>query len=194
MGGAMNTNTNALARRVASAIFILWLAGCAHTEVHTQACLTGVDVYESTASGSNVGNVTFSGTDGRIVEPCQGTTAGQGGFWTASFDRADTVSLAQDAFVEATILGGEWHWWPVDGPLQSGSVTGGRLLWPTDMNHNIGGCGYGVAQISVTLTVRQDRPGTGTFEGCLDTTQLDPTLQWIVYPPRIWGKLTLSAP
>jgi len=189
----MKPNSNALARRVASAILVLALAACAHTEFHTQACLSGVDVYEDMKYG-DASSVTFSGTDSGLIEPCEGTGAGQGGFWIASLDRSGPVKQGQDAMVEATVLGGEWHWWQADGTLQSGSVTGGRVIWPADLNHSVGSCGDGVAQISVTLSVTQEHPGSGTFEGCLDDTHLDPTLQWIVFPPKIWGRLTTSSP
>lgn len=190
----MKPDLNAMVRPVASTILVLGLAACAHTEYHTQACVSGVDVYEVTADGSNAGAVTFSGTDSKLVEPCQGASAGQGGFWIVSLDRTGPVRSSQDATVEVTVLGGEWQWWQADGTLQSGSVTGGRVIWPIDSHHGVGSCGYGVAQISVALSVRQEHPGSGTFEGCLDGTHLDPTLPWVVFPSKIWGRLTTSSP
>lgn len=190
----MKPDSYALARRVASVILLLWLAACAHTEFHTQACLSGVDVYEDATYGSDASRMTFSGTDGGLVEPCQGVSGSLGGFWIASLERTGPVGRAQDATVETIVLGGEWTWWQADGTLQSGSVTGGRVIWPVDLHQSIRGCGEGVAQVSVTLSVSQKYPGSGTFEGCLDDTHLAPTLQWIVYPPKMWGTFTISSP
>jgi hypothetical protein len=196
---AMAPDSNALVRRVASAILLPWCAACAYPEFHSQTCLSGVDVYEDDAYGAS--RVTFSGSDSGYAAPCNGADSGRGGFWIASFDRAappppvgPESEATQDAVVEAAVIGGEWHWWQADGTLQSGSVTGGRVMRPIDQGHRIGSCGNGVAQISVTLSVYQQHPGSGTFEGCVDDTHIDPTMPWIVRPPSIRGSLIMNSP
>ncbi|MBV8271947.1 MAG: hypothetical protein JO067_06720 [Cupriavidus sp.] len=193
----MAPDSNALARRVASAILLPWCAACAYPELHSQTCLSGVDVYEDTVYGAS--RVTFSGSDSGLAGPCTGADTGRGGFWIASFDRAappvgPESEANPDVLVEAAVVGGEWHWWQADGTLQSGSVTGGRVMRPVDQNHSIGSCGNGVAQISVTLSVHQQYPGSGTFEGCMDDTQVDTTMPWIVRPPSIRGNLIMNSP
>ncbi|WER48900.1 hypothetical protein CupriaWKF_29545 [Cupriavidus sp. WKF15] len=187
----MKPDLTALVRPVATTMLVLGFAACAHTEFHHQACVSGVDV---TTDGNDGGTVTFSGTDTSLVDSCQGVGAGQGGFWIVSLDRSGPVRSSQDATVEAAVLGGEWQWWQADGTLQSGSVTGGRVIWPADSHHGIGSCGNRAAQVSVALSVLQEHPGIGTFEGCLDFAHVDPTLPWVVFPPRIWGRLTTSSP
>ena len=197
---AMTPDLNAQARRVASAILLPWCAACASPELHSQACLSGVDVYEDAAYGTYAGRVTFSGTDSGTGEPCGSAHAGPGGFWIASFDRAAPppaepgVAPPADTVVEATVVGGEWHWWQADGTLQSGSVTGGQVLRPVDPRTSIGICDNGAAMINVTLSVHQQYPGSGTFEGCLDETQVDTTMPWVVHPASIRGSLRMNSP
>lgn len=45
-----------------------------------------------------------------------------------------------------------------------------------------------------TLSVHQQYPGSGTFEGCLDDTGVDTTMPWIVHPPSIRGSLRMNSP
>jgi len=198
----MAPDSNALVRRVASAILLPWCAACAYPELHSQTCLSGIDVYEDTADGGSASRVTFSGSDSGHAGPCNGADNGPGGFWIASFDRAappvspagPQAEATSGAVVEAAVVGGEWHWWQADGTLQSGDVTGGQVIRPIDQAHSIGSCGNGVALISVTLSVHQQYPGSGTFEGCLDDSHVDPTMPWIVHPPSIRGSLIMNSP
>ncbi|MFJ1260882.1 hypothetical protein [Cupriavidus sp. CuC1] len=186
----MKPNSYALARLMASAILVLSLAACAHTKFHTQACLSGVEASEGTTSGSGAKGATFAGTANTLVEPCRLKNNSQGGFWIASIDRTGPAGLGH----EVSVRGGKWLWEQADGTLYSGSVTGGWVMWPADLHQSIGGCGYGVAQFSITLSVLRGHPGSGTFEGCLDDTHLDPKQQPFVFPPQIWGRLSISSP
>jgi hypothetical protein len=197
---AMTPTLHTQARRVASVILLPWCAACAYPELHSQTCLSGVDVYEDTPYGSSASRVTFSGTDSGSGEPCDKAHAGQGGFWIASFDRVEPPAAEPgtpaptDVAVEATVVGGEWHWWQADGTLQSGSVTGGQVMRPIDPRTSIGICANGAAMISVTLSIHQQYPGSGTFEGCLDETRVDTTMPWVVHPPSINGSLRMNSP
>jgi hypothetical protein len=197
---AMTPDLNAHVRRIASAMLLPWCAACAHPELHSQACLSGVDVYEDIAYGANASRITFSGSDSGAGEPCGDAHAGQGGYWVASFDQTAPppaepgAAVNPDMVVEAMVIGGEWHWWQVDGTLQSGYVTGGQVLRPADPRGSIGICGNGAAMISVTLSVHQQYPGSGTFEGCLDDTRVDTTMPWVVHPPSIRGSLRMNSP
>jgi len=197
---AMTPDLNAQVRRVASVMLLPWCAACAYPEVHSQACLSGVDVYEDVAYDTGASRVTFSGSDTGTGEPCSDTIAGHGGFWVASFDRTAPPPAEPGAVVdtstvvEATVIGGEWHWWQADGTLQSGDVMGGQVIRPAEPGGSVGICTNGAAMIAVTLSVHQQYPGSGTFEGCLDDTGVDTTMPWIVHPPSIRGSLRMNSP
>jgi len=186
----MNPSSFALARVVASAMLVLWLTACAHTSFHAQTCLSGVEVSDGAGSGSGASGVKFAGTAQEPAESCQWANSGLDGVWTASIDRKGAAGIGH----EVRVVGGKWLWKQADGTLYGGKVTGGWVMWPSDLHQSIGGCGYGVAEFSVTLSVLQGHSGNGTFEGCLDDTHLDPAQQPLVFPPQIWGRLSISSP
>lgn len=159
----MKPSSYVLGRLVASAMLVLLLASSNVTWAHGSLnvfCLSGVEVFLGTASNGGAKGVTFAGTDNPLVEPCQWTT---------------------------NSLGGRWLWEQDDGTLHRGKVTGGWVMWPSNLSEDIG-CGQGVAKFSITLSV-VGHPLGGAFEGCLDDTHLP-----FVFPFRIWGKLSISSP
>jgi hypothetical protein len=162
-----------------------------------ETCLSGYEV----SPGSNVGGgltkgVTFVGVDNRPDEDggpnpaaCdRWTTNGNGGSWSAKIDRVGDAGIGGSG---VTVVGGRWFWLDDDGRLHFGRVEGGFVLWPPTLDADSFGCGAGVAQFSVMLSVR-GHFSSGSFVGCLDDTHLDPTKQPFVFPPRIWGTLDLN--
>lgn len=61
-----------------------------------------------------------------------------------------------------------------------GTVTGGTVTWPSSASVDTG-CGPGVAQVSVLLTINGS---SGAFDGCLHDLPAGTVL-----PPTIWGTL-----
>ncbi len=58
------------------------------------------------------------------------------------------------------------------------------MAWPQTIADD-GGCGAGVAVFTAQL--RAPKGGSGSIAGCLDDTHLS-----TVFPPHIWGQLTLG--
>jgi len=182
----MKPSSYVLGRVVASAMLVLLLAGSTVTWAHGSlnvVCLSGVEVFLGTESNGGAKGVTFAGTDNPLLEPCQWTTNGLGGSWIASIDRTGPAGLGH----QVSVQGGRWLWEQDDGTLHRGKVTGGWVMWPSNLSEDIG-CGQGVAKFSITLSV-VGHPLGGAFEGCLDDTHLP-----FVFPFRIWGKLSISSP
>ena len=108
--------------------------------------------------------------------------------WTAKIDRVGSAGIGKSG---VTVVGGRWYWIDGDDRLHAGRVEGGYVLWPPTLDQDTFGCGPGVAQFSITLSVRGPSD-SGSFVGCLDDTHLDPTRQPFVFPPRIRGALSLD--
>jgi hypothetical protein len=70
-----------------------------------------------------------------------------------------------------------------DGAFRSGRVKSGSVKWPANINATVDGsnCGPGVATFTATLRAK------GNITGCLDDTHLQ-----TVFPPHIWGVLSLG--
>jgi hypothetical protein len=111
------------------------------------------------------------------------TLQSNGGSWTTSVDYTGTPGINQ----QVNITGGAWSWIEPTGTQHRGRVTGGTVTWPATLDTSVPGsnCGPGVAVISATI--RQNAT-PGTIGGCLDDTHL-----LTVFPPHIWGTLTLGS-
>ena len=167
------------------------------TARRTRSGLSGFEVSAgSDAGGDLTKGVTFVGIDSRAnedggqnVAPCDGwTTDGNGGVWTAKIDRVGSAGIGSTG---VTVVGGRWYWIDGDDRLHAGRVEGGYVEWPPTLVDTSLGCGPGVARFHIMLSVRGPSH-SGSFVGCLDDTHLDPTKPPFVFPPRIWGVLTVN--
>jgi hypothetical protein len=133
----------------------------------------------SCPAGSTCGT-TFAGwTDsaGSWVPP----QSSNGGSWAASITYSGTPGPGS----KVTITAGRWTWRQPDATLSFGAILpGGQVVWPPDLATDIG-CGSGVARFHATITTAG---GTvGAMDGCLDDTHTPE-----VFPPRVWGNLSLG--
>ena len=148
------------------------------------------------AGGGLTKGVTFAGVDnlpnedgGSNLATCdRWTTDGNGGSWSARIDRVGVAGIGGSG---VTVVGGRWFWLDRDDRFHFGRVQGGFVLWPPALDQDSFGCGAGVAQFSITLSVRGPS-STGSFVGCLDDTHLNPLQQPFVFPQHIWGTLQLN--
>jgi hypothetical protein len=163
-----------------------------------RTCFSGYEIFPGSDAGGGVTqDVTFVGIDSRAnadggidQAACdRWTTNSKGGTWSAKIDRVGNAGIGSGTGV--SVVGGRWLW--VDGAdrFHAGSVVQGYVMWPDTIEQDKFGCGAGVAKFYVTLSVWWP-PGTGTFDGCLDDTHLDPTRQPFVFPPPIWGTLNIN--
>jgi hypothetical protein len=183
---------------VVALVLGLGSASLAFAQGTHQTCLSGFEVSAGSDAGGGVTTgVTFVGIDNSPEEDgspnlaCDSwTTNGNGGVWTAKIDRVGNAGIP-DGYV--TVVGGRWFWLDGDDRLHAGRVVGGYVIWPSALNVEVpnSGCGLGVAQFKIMLSVRGPSHA-GSFGGCLDDTHLDPTRPPVVFPPRIWGTLTIN--
>ena len=181
------------------AVAALALSGASLAFAHGshKTCLSGVEVSAGSDAGNGVtAGVTFVGIDNRPQEDggpspaaCdRWTTNSNGGAWTATIDRVGHAGIGGNV----TVVGGRWFWLNDADRFHAGRVLGGWVVWPKVLEEDIG-CGPGVAQFNITLSVQSlFQNQSGTFIGCLDDTHLDITRQPFVFPPHIWGALDLN--
>jgi len=166
---------------------LVLLAGSA-ARADVESCLSGFEVSAGHTVGDTTTGVTFAGTDSPgDTAACEWTTDSQGGVWYASINRVGQAGLGG----AVDVTGGRWLWDRANSALFRGRVIGGSVTWPNSLKPEDDlGCGPGIAQFSVTLTV-VGHPQGGSFVGCLDDTHLNPFQQPFVFPPHIWGVLKI---
>ena len=146
--------------------------------------ISGLEVFPGIPTGNIVYGDTFAGwvrgtgANPSGWAPC---TSGSCGSWTVVINYSDPNGTGIGKG-PATILTGVWFLTLPNGHKFSGTVLGGKVTWPPDLNTDIG-CGDGVATVSTGLSFRSG--GTGSFGGCLDDTHLQQ-----VFPPHIWGTIS----
>lgn len=148
----------------------------AHGE-HTTG-LSGLELFPGNKEGEVTKGVLFTGSTNAVCD-CW-TTTDNGGTWVAAVDRVGHAGLGSSV----TIVGGRWVWEQGNDIVHFGRILGGTVHWPVDLTSDVG-CGPGVAQFFATLSVSGQTTG-GTLTGCLDDTHMP-----FVFPPKIWGTLTL---
>ncbi|MBI4292550.1 MAG: hypothetical protein HY661_13825 [Betaproteobacteria bacterium] len=153
-----------------------WSGAAAHSD-HTTG-LSGRELFPGTKDGEVTKNVLFAGKANAVCN-CW-TDTDNGGTWVAIADRVGHAGLGS----AVTLAGGRWYWEQQNDVIHHGRILGGSVEWPADLAADIG-CGSGVARFLVTLSVSGRATG-GTLTGCLDDTHIP-----FVFPPTIWGTLTL---
>ncbi len=103
-----------------------------------------------------------------------------GGSWSASINYQGTPGIGH----EVAITGGRWIWLQPDGTFRYGPIGNGKVAWPSSLSADIG-CGSGVAHFQAAIATVSGV--TGSISGCLDDTHLAQ-----VFPPRVWGTLSLG--
>lgn len=173
------------ANRWIGATLLLALSGCSFGLLKgpETAGFSGHELFSGKHTGNGVTGTVFAGADNQICD-CW-TKDSTGGTWTASIDYKGTGGLGS----AVTIQSGRWSWLHADGTIESGRIKDGAVTWPSALDSNAMGCGYGVARFALTLTGQSKG---GSFKGCLDDTHLDPQQQPFVFPPKIWGTLKLE--
>lgn len=169
------------------AALVVALAGCSFGPLKgpQNAGLSGHELFKGKRAGNIVTGAVFAGADNQVCD-CW-TSDNSGGTWTTSINYKGEGGLGS----AVTVMGGRWSWLHADGTIQTGRITGGAVTWPSAPDSNAMGCGNGVARFSITLSLA-GRSAGGSFKGCLDDTHLDPRQQPFVFPPKIWGTLSLE--
>lgn len=161
--------------------FVLTGCGTARTGGATTTGLSGLELFGASAT---IPATLFAGKDNKVCN-CW-TTSDNGGAWTASVTYTGQAGIGSSG---ASITGGKWFWQEANDVIHSGKVKGGRVRWPASADADPFRCGKGVASVTLSLSgVSED----GTFTGCLDDTHLDPRAEPFVFPPKMWGTLTLQ--
>ena len=161
--------------------FVLTGCGTARTGGATTTGLSGLELFG--ASIANPGTL-FAGKDNKACN-CW-TTSDNGGAWTASVTYAGRPGFGSSG---VSVTGGKWFWQQANDVIHSGKVKGGRVRWPASADADPFRCGKGVASVTLSLSGVSEE---GTFTGCLDDTHLDPRAEPFVFPPKMWGTLTLQ--
>jgi hypothetical protein len=110
---------------------------------------------------------------------------GHGGSWAATINYSGTPGIGS----AVTLTGGSWSWNPRSGPPHAGAILTGQVTWPSSLSTSIDRCGPGVATINAVIAEGTSTTPGGSITGCLDDTHLS-----TVFPPHIWGTLTLGSP
>lgn len=145
--------------------------------------LSGLEVFGG-KTGTSDPTPLFAGKDNKVCN-CW-TTSDNGGTWTTSVIYTGQPGIGSSG---VSVTDGKWFWRQANDVIHFGKVTGGRVTWPASADADPFGCGRGVARVTLSLTGVSEE---GTFTGCLDDTHLDPRAQPFVFPPKIWGTLTLQ--
>lgn len=140
--------------------------------------LSGRELFPGDKDAATTKGVLFSGTDNAACNCWTATDAG--GNWIFSVDRVGHAGLGS----AVSLVGGRWFWQQTNDLVHFGRVLGGSVQWPPDLASDLG-CGAGVAKVVVNLSVVGQATG-GTLTGCLDDTHIPH-----VFPPKVWGTLTL---
>ena len=132
--------------------------------------------------------VTFAGWTGGDGTDPDGWSEypGTGGRWGTAINYKGDAGIGSSV----ELVSGFWYWKQPSGSTHSGLLTGGTVLWPETLDKDIG-CGPGIATVEATVVaLRLEVPvAPGTLNACLDDTHLA-----TVFPPRVWGTLTLTEP
>lgn len=163
--------------------FVLTGCGAARTRGATTMGLSGLELFSGKTGASAPGTL-FAGKDNKVCN-CW-TTGDNGGVWTASVSYNGQPGIGSSG---VSVTGGKWSWQEANDVIHFGKVTGGRVRWPASADADPFGCGNGVASVTLSLTGLSEEGG---FTGCLDDTHLDPRAQPFVFPPKMWGTLTLQ--
>jgi hypothetical protein len=164
--------------------FLLAGCGAARPRGETTTGLSGLEVFSGTSASGGTAGTLFAGRDNKVCN-CW-TTNDNDGAWTASVSYSGQPGIG---FSGVSVTGGRWFWQEANDVINFGKVKGGRVRWPASIDADPFGCGKGVASVTLSLTGLSE---DGTFTGCLDDTHLDPRAQPFVFPPKMWGTLTLQ--
>ena len=161
--------------------FVIMGCGAARTRGAITIGLSGLEVF-----GGGAGDPTplFAGKDNKVCN-CW-TTDDNGGVWTTSVNYAGRPGTGSSG---VAVTDGKWFWRQANDVIHFGKVADGRVRWPASIDADPFGCGRGVASVTLSLTSASEE---GTFTGCLDDTHLDPRAVPFVFPPKLWGTLTLQ--
>lgn len=173
--------TSVMRRLVAAGLFgFLALGAGTAAQAHSNHVtgLSGRELYPGDKDAETTKGVLFSGTDNAVCN-CSAATD-TGGHWVFSVDRVGQAGLGS----AVSLVGGRWFWQQADNAIHYGRVLGGSVQWPPGLASDLG-CGPGVAIVTVNLSVTGQATG-GTFTGCLDDTHIPH-----VFPPKVWGTLSL---
>lgn len=166
--------------------FVLTGCGAARTRETrgaTTVGLSGLEVF-SGKTGASAPATLFAGKDNEVCN-CW-TASDNGGVWTASVSYAGHPGIGSSG---VSVTDGKWSWQQAGDVIHFGKVKEGRVSWPASADADPFGCGKGVASVSLSLTGLSEQ---GAFMGCLDDTHLDPRAEPFVFPPKMWGTLTLQ--
>ena len=163
--------------------FVLTGCGTARTGGATTMGLSGLELFGG-KTGASATTPLFAGKDNKVCN-CW-TTSDNGGAWTTSVSYAGRPGIGSSG---VSVTGGKWFWQQANDVIHFGKVKGGRVRWPASADADPFGCGKGVASVTLSLTGLSEE---GTFTGCLDDTHLDPRAEPFVFPPKLWGTLTLQ--
>ncbi len=155
----------------------------------TSAPISGLEVFPGIPRGNNtVSGITFvgwfDGTGPGGWARC--LRAFSCGSWIVIINYKGTAGITGTGNPNPVTIqkgGGRFLTLPNNGGSYSGTMLGGTVTWPKDLNTSIG-CGDGIATVIASL-LSFSSGGPSSVHGCLDDTH--PTM---VFPPHIWGTIT----
>lgn len=145
----------------------------------TQFGISGYEISPGFRVGSVTYGVAFAGWTNALNSPWVASSGGDGGSW------ATVTNYTGTAGISASVFGGYWRRVTSTGVVSFGRVLSGTVSWPGLSGDN--GCGVGVASFLIAISRGYSVSPTGAIAGCLDDTHIP-----IVFPPRIWGTVTLN--
>jgi hypothetical protein len=166
---------------VALLLIVLGLAGGAAALAALATGFSGYEISPGSACGDQTCGTTFAGWTNAAGSSWVPRRQSNGGHWLARINYRGTPGIGRSV----EITGGSFAWVEANGTAHYGPITGGTVTWPSSLSENIG-CGAGVARVSATIA---EGATPGSITGCLDDTHI----RQGVFPPRIWGALTLGA-
>jgi hypothetical protein len=144
--------------------------------------ISGWEFFPGIRSAATVYGASFGGwtDDVNTAAPVQWVPPpGSGGNWILSINYTGVPGPASST----AVTGGRWSLRSPGGPRKSGYVVSGAVMWPAS-DEDVG-CGTANATVVLVLVTTAGHPGS--VNGCLDDQHLAS-----VFPPRVWGTVTLS--
>ena len=160
--------------------FVLTGCGAARTRGATTTGLSGLEVFGG-KTGATDTTPLFAGKDNKVCN-CW-TTSDNGGAWTTSISYAGRPGIGSSG---VSVTGGKWFWQQANDVIHFGKVTEGRgqvarfrrcRSWMWQRSRQCQPFAHGL--------VRKGLSG-------VDDTHLDPRAEPFVFPPKLWGTLSLK--
>jgi hypothetical protein len=179
-------------------VVLLVLPSIGHSQVDS-SFFSGFEVFPGVRADKTTIGASFAGWSNDAQQP--GTSGGENcaassGDWTDSSNSTGGAihgSLnyqGKPGFGHTVnVTSGRWFWLEDNHMTHHGRILkGGIVSWPSDPNSTVDAsnlCGCGVAQFTIPISLGKSHSQAGTITGCLNDQ--------LVFPPKIWGEITLTS-